>query len=191
MHPLAFLYDLQLSLERPALRAAVELADPGPNERLLDIATGTAGLLRELAPRTTRPAVAIGVDSSPSMLAGAPVLPSGWRLHPADAERLPFTNGRFDVVTVAYLLHLLTRTQRGQVLREAARVLRPGGRLVTVTVDARRPVSRRLLQSMPRRSGLRALDPSKELAGAGLEPRCSRFVNGGWPSLCVLAREPR
>jgi len=119
------LYDPQLFLERPVLRSALDLADPGPNERLLDIATGTAGLLRELAPRTARPSVAIGVDRSPSMLAGAPVLPSGWRLLAADAERLPFTDGRFDVVTMAYLLHLLTRAGRGRVLREAARVLRP------------------------------------------------------------------
>ena len=43
---LARAYDWQLPYQRPALAAAVEFADPGPDEVLLDPATGTGGLPR-------------------------------------------------------------------------------------------------------------------------------------------------
>jgi ubiquinone/menaquinone biosynthesis C-methylase UbiE len=188
---LGSIYDLQLPLERPALRVALDLADPAPGERLLDVATGTAGLLRELLPRELRPAQVAGIDRSSSMLAVAPALPDGWRLLVADARRLPFADGHFDVVTVGYLLHLLAPAERGVVLREVARVLRVGGRVVTVTVDARRRGTRRLLERLPRASGLRPLEPSNELAAAALQPLRARFVTTGWPSHCVLARRGR
>ncbi len=52
--------------------------------------------------------------------------------------RCPFPNESFDVVTAAYLLHLLDPPARRAVIAEAARVLRPGGRMVTVTVGVPR-----------------------------------------------------
>lgn len=170
------------------LRAALDLADPAPDERLLDVATGTGGLLSELLARERRPTEVVGIDRSSSMLAAAPRLPDGWRLLMGDARHLPFADGQFDVVTVAYLLHLLAPAERRQVLREVARVLRVGGRAVSVTVDARRGATRRLLERLPRGSGLRPLEPSAELAAAGLQPLLGRFVTVGWPSHCLLAR---
>lgn len=126
-------YRWQLPLERAASRAAVELADPGPRDVLLDVATGTGALLAQLAPRASRPDRAIGIDSSRPMLDHATSLPTGWTLEMANAESLPFPNRSFDVVTIAYLIHFLEPRARAQVLAEAARVLRPEGRLVTVT----------------------------------------------------------
>ena len=183
-------YDWQLPLERAALATAVELAAPGESERLLDVATGTGGLLRELSLRSVRPAEVVGIDRSPSMLAtaAAHVLPAGWRLLSGDARRLPFPDRRFDVVTACYLLHLLDRECRARAIAEIARVLREGARVVTVTVDSRRPVPRAALTRLPRLSGLRPLDPTDELRAAGLEPLRARFVRDGWPSLCVLAQ---
>lgn len=105
-----------------------------------------------------------------------------------DARRLPFADAHFDVVTACYLLHLLSAGDRQTVLCEIARVLRPGGRLVTVTMQSRRPSTRALLGLLPRASGLRPLDPTAELAAAGLRPLRARFEATGWPSLCVLAR---
>jgi ubiquinone/menaquinone biosynthesis C-methylase UbiE len=188
------IYDLQLPLERAALAAAVELAAPGESDRLLDVATGTGGLLRELARSRTGPAEVVGVDRSASMLgvAAARGLPVGWRLLPSDAEHLPFPDRRFDVVTACYLLHLLDREERVRTLAEIARVVRPGGRVVVVTVESRRAAARAALARLPRRLGLRPLDPSRELRAAGLEPKRARFVQDGWPSLCLLAqRRPR
>jgi ubiquinone/menaquinone biosynthesis C-methylase UbiE len=183
-------YDWQLRLEGAALATAVELAAPGESDRLLDVATGTGGLLRQLSLRSVRPAEVVGIDRSASMLAAATGhgLPAGWRLLLGDAKRLPFPGRRFDVVTACYLLHLLDRQCRARTIAEMARVLREGGRVVTVTVDSRGPVPRAALNRLPRLSGLRPLDPTDELRAAGLEPLRARFVRDGWPSLCVLAR---
>jgi ubiquinone/menaquinone biosynthesis C-methylase UbiE len=183
-------YDCQLTLERPALATAVELAAPDESERLLDVGTGTGGLLRELSRRRGRPAEVVGIDRSASMLAiaAAHELPAGWRLLSGDARRLPFPDRRFDVVTACYLLHLQDQECRARTIAEIARVLREGARVVTVTVESRRPAARAALTRLPRLSGLRPLDPTDELRAAGLEPLRAEFVRGGWPSLCVLAR---
>jgi ubiquinone/menaquinone biosynthesis C-methylase UbiE len=184
------IYDWQLPLERAALAAAAELAAPSESDRLLDVGTGTGGLLRELAGRHTRLLEVVGVDRSASMLAAAAArgLPVGWRLLQGQAERLPFPDRRFDVVTACYLLHLLDGETRSRAIAEFARVVLPGGRVVTVTVEGRRPAGRAGLNSLPRWSGLRPFDPSHELRAAGLEPQRARFVRNGWPSLCVLAQ---
>jgi ubiquinone/menaquinone biosynthesis C-methylase UbiE len=184
------IYDWQLPLERAALAAAAELAAPSETDRVLDVATGTGGLLRELARRRPRPAEVVGIDRSASMLAVAAAHgpPVGWRLLPGDAGRLPFPDRRFEVVTACYLLHLLDREARARTIAEIARVLLPGGRVVTVTVESRRPAARAALTRLPRRAGLAPLDPSHELGAAGLEPQRARFVRDGWPSLCVLAQ---
>jgi ubiquinone/menaquinone biosynthesis C-methylase UbiE len=184
------IYDWQLPLERPALATAAELAAPSKSDRFLDVATGTGGLLRELSRRGRSPAEVVGIDRSTSMLAVASAqgLPAGWKLLETDAESLPFRDERFDVVTACYLLHLLDREARARTIAELARVVLPGGRVVTVTVESRRRAARAVLGRLPRRSGLRPLDPSHELRAAGLEPQRARFVRGGWPSLCVLAQ---
>jgi ubiquinone/menaquinone biosynthesis C-methylase UbiE len=183
-------YDWQLPLERCALATAADLAAPGESERLLDVATGTGGLLSELSRRSARPAEVVGIDRSASMLAVASGrgLPAGWRLLAGDARTLPFPDGRFDVVTACYLLHLLDQAGRAPTIAEIARVTREGARVVTVTVESRRPVSRTALKLLPRASGVHPLDPRDELAAAGLEPLRAVFVRGGWPSLCVLAQ---
>lgn len=185
---LARAYDRQLPLERAALDAAVRLAAVRPDDRLLDLATGTGGLLRALADSGARPAEAVGVDRLATVLElAAARLLTGWRLMCADACRLPFSEGRFDIVTACYLLHLLGPREQAAVLTEIARVLRPGGRVVTVTVEGRRVLSRAVLCLLPRASGLRPFDPARELAAVGLVPARARFVRSGWPSLCVLA----
>lgn len=195
----ARLYDLQLWLERRALDRAVTLAGVAADERLLDVATGTGGLLRRLAARPVRPVEAVGVDASSAMLARAGRLPDGWKLVEADARTLPFEDASFDVVTAAYLLHTLDRPARGAVLAQCRRVLRPGGRLVTVTVSLPPSAGVAGLLVAPvvwlaRRSsgalrGLRPLDPRAEIEAAGFRVERAAAVRGpGYPSLCVLAR---
>ena len=49
----------------------------------------------------------------------------------ADARALPFSDGSFDLVETDFLIQLLSPAERGVVLREWARVLRPGGGLMT------------------------------------------------------------
>lgn len=192
----ARLYDLQLPLERAALRLAVEMAEVEPEDRALDLGCGTGGVLSELAGRRAAPRAAVGVDPSARMLARVPPLPAGWRLVRAEASALPFGDRSFDLVTAAYLLHLLDAGGRAGALREARRVLRPGGRLVAVTVAP--PRSERLARAIDRGfravraggplAGLRPLDPTAELRAAGFAVHGRRRTARGYPSLIVAAR---
>jgi ubiquinone/menaquinone biosynthesis C-methylase UbiE len=193
-------YDWQLWLERAALDAAIDLARLGVDDRLLDLGTGTGALLRALARREPAPREAIGVDTSPQMLARVPLLPAGWELLRADAARLPFPDGSFNVLTATYLLHLLEPPRRAAVLTEARRVLRQGGRLVVVVTVAP-PRSERLAGIIDRipsaawrrlgvMAGLRPLDPRADLEASGFAVCETRRVARGYPSLLVAA-QPR
>ena len=181
-------YELQLPLERPALRAAVDLAGVHHDDHLLDVATGTGALLRELAGRDPRPPNVVGLDRQQRALdLAATYVPAGWRLVRADAQRLPFADATFDVVTACWLLHLLDTGARARVLSEIARVLRPEGRAITVTVHSRRDATRTALGLVPRSWGLRPLDPARSLTAAGLAPVRARFV----PGRLAVAVRPR
>lgn len=192
----ARLYDLQLFLERTAIDRALELAAMRPSDRLLDVGTGTGALLRRLAARADAPREAVGLDRSASMLAAARGLPSAWRLVCAEATALPFPNESFDVVTAAYLLHLLDPPARRAVIADAARVLRPGGRVVTVTVGVPRSAPLALafapLAAIAQRApgmmaGLRVLDPRSELTEGGFCVSAAHRTGRGYPSLVVVA----
>ena len=189
------LYRLQQPLERPALRALASMLDVGESESVLDIATGTGALLRQLARAHVRPRSVVGVDRSSAMLARVPKLPPGWGLALQDAAALPFPDDCFDVVTASYLLHLLDPAERAAVIGEVKRVLAPGGRFGSITVaPPRRALSRMAsspLRALAERSngamaGLRPLDPRRELEQAGLHPVSARRVRLGYPSLCVV-----
>jgi len=183
----ARVYDWSVPLERDALRIALQLANVQRGERVLDVATGTGALLRELAQRNQSTGQVIGVDHSPSMLSGARGLPSSVRLVVADARALPFPSACFDVISLCYLVHLLQPGDRRRVFDAVRRVVRPGGRIVTVTVDTEQPVLRWVLGLFPSWTGLRRLDPRPDMERAGLRPIQARYTRAGWPSLCVLA----
>ena len=82
-------YAGQERFEAPAVAAAVRLADPGPQDRVVDLATGTGLLLHALAAREPRPATATGVDRSAGMLAQVGRLPDDWRVIHGDARCFP------------------------------------------------------------------------------------------------------
>jgi SAM-dependent methyltransferase len=87
------------------------------------------------------------------------------------ADRLPVADHSCDLVTAIWLLHLLPRQQADAVVTEAARVLRPGGHLVT-TVDKHRAHGR---------DGGVADDRVRVLAvarGAGLTPAGDTSFSG-------------
>ncbi len=101
-------------------------------DTLLDIGTGTGRMLELLGPRARR---AVGVDSSREMLAVARVNleDAGLRncqLRQADMYQLPWLEPSFDVVTIHMVLHYAEYP--AALIAEAARVLRPGGRLIIV-----------------------------------------------------------
>jgi ubiquinone/menaquinone biosynthesis C-methylase UbiE len=194
--PTARLYDYQLGLERSALRAAIALAAPDGDALWLDLATGTGALLRALALHPGRPLAVIGLDASAAMLARVPELPSEWQVTEGDARQVPLADASVDVVSCAYLLHLLDRTARELVLAELTRVLRPGGRAVLVTLleptgllgrGLLGPLQRGLCRALGPASGWCALDPGDELATHGLRLVRRQVCRRGYASLCLLA----
>lgn len=122
------------------LKQMLVWADPQPQWRVLDIATGTGYTALALAPHVAH---VTGADISPNMLAQAArhaqeqdVANVAW--HEAAAESLPFDNKAFDLVTVRIAPHHFTNVRA--FLSETRRVLRPNGVFVlgdtTVPDDA-------------------------------------------------------
>lgn len=111
-----------------ALIGLVQLGD------VLDLACGD-GVLSEMLAAHARSITA--VDVSPTLIAAARGRLKTWsnvRLLEADMHALPLEARSFDLV---FLMHALAYTRKPQVaLAEAARVLRPGGRLVVATLNA-------------------------------------------------------
>ncbi|HEX4768277.1 MAG TPA: metalloregulator ArsR/SmtB family transcription factor [Lichenihabitans sp.] len=112
--------------------AVIEVVGPGPIRALLDLGTGTGRMLELLAPRSDR---AVGIDGSHAMLnvARTSLERLGLRnvqLRQGDLYALPVERDGYDLVVIHQVLHYLEDPARA--LREAARVLRPGGRLVVV-----------------------------------------------------------
>jgi demethylmenaquinone methyltransferase/2-methoxy-6-polyprenyl-1,4-benzoquinol methylase len=125
---------------------AADRAELGPGESALDVCCGTGDLTLELASRVTPRGHVIGCDFSEPMLDLAREKATsrdadGLRFEWADALSLPYDADRFDAVTVGFGVRNLADLDRG--LREMARVLRPGGRLVVleITQPARPPLS--------------------------------------------------
>lgn len=193
---LAPAYGRQLWLERSAVGALLDLVDVRVDDRLLDVATGPATVLAELARRRGCPRRAVGIDSSEAMISRAPALPEGWRLQVADATELPFADRSFDALTASFLLHVLEQAERRAVIAECARVLKPGGRLGVVTIAPPRGTLARAVtapariivsRARGRLIGLRPLDPGAELEAAGFSGLVARRSFRGYPSLCVAA----
>ena len=113
---------------RAAMVDAVAVTDPPPR-RVLDVATGTAGVALMLSQRTG--AQITGVDLTEPMLRRGRerITRRGQagriRLLVARGEQLPFPDGTFDALTFTYLLRYVA--DPAATLRELARVVRPGG----------------------------------------------------------------
>jgi demethylmenaquinone methyltransferase/2-methoxy-6-polyprenyl-1,4-benzoquinol methylase len=156
-------------------------------KRILDVATGTAGVAIALTKRTG--AEVIGIDISESMLARgrdrvrSAGLADRVRLQAGRAEELPFPSGSFDAVSFTYLLRYVR--DPAATVAELARVLRPGGILASLDFFVPRNAAWHAAWWLYTRSVL----PAAGLALGGLEwwrvgrflgPNISTFY-GTWP----------
>jgi demethylmenaquinone methyltransferase/2-methoxy-6-polyprenyl-1,4-benzoquinol methylase len=105
-----------------------------PGMRVLDVAAGTGDLARAFVREVGPDGVVVLTDINALMLsAGRDRLIDRGHLVPAvrcDAERLPFRDRSFDVVSVGFGLRNMTHKE--QALAQMRRVLRPGGRLLVL-----------------------------------------------------------
>lgn len=102
---------------------------PPPGRLTLDIGCGEGRLTRDL---TERGHHAVGVDVAPTMIEAARAQSQELEFVRADAAGLPFPDGAADLV-IAFMSLMDIDDMQGAI-REAARVLEPGGRLVAAVV---------------------------------------------------------
>jgi demethylmenaquinone methyltransferase / 2-methoxy-6-polyprenyl-1,4-benzoquinol methylase len=141
-------------------RAMVAAVNAGPGERVLDVATGTGLVARELVRRYG--CSVVGLDQSAEMLAGAgrrlarePALAQRIELVRGEAEKLPFADAEFDHLTFTYLLRYVE--DPGATVAELARVVQPGGRIASLEFGLPEPPLWRPLWWLYTRIGLPAL----------------------------------
>jgi demethylmenaquinone methyltransferase/2-methoxy-6-polyprenyl-1,4-benzoquinol methylase len=125
---------MSLGLHRVWKRFALEMSGVREGSRVLDVASGSGDLAAAFARRAgasgqvwmtdiNRAMLAVGRDKLLDRGLSAP-------LALCDAERLPFRDGTFDCVSVAFGLRNMTHKDRA--LAEMARVARPGGRVLVL-----------------------------------------------------------
>ena len=132
-------YDLMNDLMSGGLHRAwkaytVMVANLREGQRALDIAGGTGDLALAFSKKVGRTGQVVHTDINEAMLrTGRDRLLDAGVILPTvvcDAEKLPFPDGHFDVVSVAFGLRNMTH--KDAALREMARVLKPGGKLLVL-----------------------------------------------------------
>ncbi len=120
---------LSLGLDRSWRRAAVRELHLPPGGSAVDLCCGTGEVAAALA-RQLGPDRVVGVDFVPQMLERARALHPGLRFVEADALDTGLPGATFDGATVAFALRNVENLEA--LFREMARLVRPGGRVVSL-----------------------------------------------------------
>jgi demethylmenaquinone methyltransferase/2-methoxy-6-polyprenyl-1,4-benzoquinol methylase len=125
---------MSMGMHRAWKAYTVAVANLRPGDKVLDIAGGTGDLSRAFARKVGETGMVVHTDINEAMLRQGRnrlldeglVLPTNL----CDAEKLPYKDGSFDLVSVAFGLRNMTH--KDEALAEMCRVLRPGGRLLVL-----------------------------------------------------------
>jgi demethylmenaquinone methyltransferase/2-methoxy-6-polyprenyl-1,4-benzoquinol methylase len=124
---------LSLGIHKGWRRKAVQLSGATPGQSVLDCATGTGDLALEFK-RAVGEGSVLGTDFCAEMLQAAPGKARRAELDVqfavADAQALPYPEGCFDIASMAFGIRNVDDPLR--CLREMARVVKPGGRVVVL-----------------------------------------------------------
>ena len=126
---------MSMGIHRIWKDAMMDWLAPRNGQRLLDVAGGTGDIAFRFLKRAPQADVVV-LDMTESMLeegrkrAEAAQLADRLEWVVGDAMALPFANDSFDVYTISFGIRNVTRIE--DALREAFRVLRPGGRLMVL-----------------------------------------------------------
>ncbi len=150
----------------------------------LDIGTGTGRILELLGPRVER---GVGIDVSREMLAvaRANLQNAGLRncqVRQGDMYQLPFPGESFDAAVVHQVLHFAS--DPAEVIAEAARALKAGGRLVVVDF-APHEVEHLRTEQAHRRLGFDTAEVSAWFRAAGLAPGAMIALAGNPLTVCL------
>jgi len=124
-------YDLVTFPFRTVQNKVLPLVPPGPEVKVLDVATGTGQQAFSFARQGN---AVTGLDLSPDMLAVA----RRKNRYPnvtfteGDATAMPYEGAAFDVTHIAFALHDMPPDLRPRILAEMRRVTRPGGTVIVV-----------------------------------------------------------
>lgn len=175
---LARLQDAALEpLNAPLREIAVRISGVTRGSRVLDVGCGTG---TQLARYVAAGCDVAGIDTSEAMLSRARErLGPAVDLRRADAERIPFDDASFDVVTATLVLHELTPLKREAVAEEMVRVLADSGRLLVIDFA---PGPLRGLKGRV----LRAFSVVAELAARHLRRSRAFLADGGVPGFAAI-----
>jgi demethylmenaquinone methyltransferase/2-methoxy-6-polyprenyl-1,4-benzoquinol methylase len=175
-------YDVMNDLMSAGLHRAwkaytVAVANVQAGDRVLDIAAGTGDLTRAFARAAGPQGTVVHTDINEAMLRVGRdrLLDEGLSLPTlaCDAERLPFADASFNLVSVAFGLRNMTH--KDMALAEMARVLRPGGRLLVLEFSKVAP----------------ALQKAYDWYSFSVLPRLGQWVAGDASSYRYLAESIR